>query len=287
MSNRSEKKIKYIKKVKRPVVRPCPCAVGHISCNYVNISHILGCPYNCSYCFLHTFYGKDEIVVYDNEEDILSQLSEYMKSAKEPLRIGTGQYSDSLALDKKVPFAQKLIEFFAGQDRHLLELKTKSAEVDHLLNRNLNHNRKTIIAWSVNPEKIVKSDEAGSVSLAKRIEAAKKCSAAGYPVAFHFDPIIHYSGWEEDYKVVVKLIFSNIDPENIAWISLGALRSPKKRYPIEVRVGIFQKMQDIIRSYSKDIYLYLCMESREVWDAAAINNRPANRYFDYFKFFEV
>ncbi|MEA3493510.1 MAG: DNA photolyase [Candidatus Margulisiibacteriota bacterium] len=312
MSTQSEKKIKYIKKVKRPVVRPCPCAVGHISCNYVNISHILGCPYNCSYCFLHTFYGKDEIVVYDNEEDILNQLSAYMKSAKEPLRIGTGQYSDSLALDKKVPFAQKLIEFFAGQDKHLLELKTKSAEVDHLLNQNLNHNCKSIFAWSVNPEKIVKSDEEGSVPLAERINAAKRCSAAGYPVAFHFDPIIHYSGWEEDYKGVIDLIFSNIDPENIAWISLGALRSPpelkdiikkrffhscitweemelgedgKIRYFKPIRIEIFKRMHEIIRSYSRDVYVYLCMERIEVWNESGLNNMEKHPYAGFFKFF--
>lgn len=269
------------------MVRPCPCAAGHVSCNYINISHILGCPYNCSYCFLHTFYGKDEIVIYDNEDDILNQLSDYMKLAKVPLRIGTGQYSDSLALDKKTGFSQKLIELFANQDKHLLELKTKSAEVDHLLNRNLNHNRKTVFAWSVNPEKIVKSDEEGSVSLAERIEAAKKCSAAGYPVAFHFDPIIYYPGWEKDYQEVVKLIFKNIDQKSIAWISLGALRSPKKRYSIDIRIGIFKRMHEIIRSFSKSVYIYLCMESREVWDAAAIKNQPANRFFSYFKFFEV
>lgn len=266
------------------MVRPCPCAVDHISCNYVVISHILGCPYNCSYCFLHTFYGKDEIVVYDNEADILNQLSDYMKSAKTALRIGTGQYSDSLALDKKTRFSKRLIELFAGQSRHLLELKTKSAEVDHLLN--LNHNHMTIFAWSVNPEKIVLSDEAGSVSLAERIEAAKRCSAAGYPVAFHFDPIIHYSGWENDYKAVVDLIFSNIDQKSIAWISLGALRSPKKRYPIEIRGKIFEKMNKYIRLHSKDVYLYLCMEDPEVWVASKIRNQDENRYFNYFKFFK-
>jgi DNA repair photolyase len=284
MLNSEKKKIKNIKKVKRPVVRPCPCAVGHISCNYINISHILGCPFNCSYCFLHTFYGKDEIVVYDNEEDILAQLSDYLKSAKQPLRVGTGQYSDSLALDKKTGFSKKLIEFFAAQDQHLLELKTKSAEVDHLLR--LDHKGKTIFAWSVNPEKIVKSDEEGSVSLSERIEAAKSCCAAGYPVAFHFDPIIYYPGWEKDYQGVVELIFKNIDHKNIAWISLGALRSPKKRYPIELRVEMFRKMQELIRQQSKDVYLYLCMESQEVWDEVKVENQKDNRYFNYFKFFE-
>ena len=190
MQNQSEKKIKHIQKVKRPVIRACPCAIHNVSCSYVVISHILGCPYNCSYCFLHTFYGKDEIVIYDNHQDIIDQLSNYLKSAQNPLRVGTGQYSDSLALDKQTGFSRMLIDFFAKQDMHLLELKTKSAEVDHLLD--LKHNKKTVFAWSVNPQKIVESDELGSVSLLERLSAAQKCTQAGYPVAFHFDPIIYY-----------------------------------------------------------------------------------------------
>lgn len=165
-----EKTIKYINKVKRPLVRPCPCATSHISCGYINISHILGCPYDCSYCFLRTFYGRDEIVVYDNGADLLAQVASFMASRKKPGRIGTGQYSDSLALDKQTGLSKKLIELFADQTTHLLELKTKSAEVDHLLG--LDHQEKTIVAWSVNPEQIAQREEVGAVSLAARLNAA-------------------------------------------------------------------------------------------------------------------
>lgn len=295
------KTIKHIKRVKRPVIRPCPCAAHHISCGYVVISHILGCPYNCSYCFLHTFYGKDEIVIYDNEEDIIAQVSDYIRAAEKPLRIGTGQYSDSLALDKETGLSRRLIKFFAQQDRHLLELKTKSAEVDHLLN--LDHKGKTVFAWSVNPQKIVESDELGSVSLAERIAAAKKCVAHGYPVAFHFDPIIFYPGWDKDYKEVVDLIFSEIDPKSIAWISLGALRyqpelkdivsgeqevgeDGKMRYLKLIRIEIFKKMQKFIRSLSKEVYIYLCMESADVWGKSGILNSKTNGFQKYFRFFK-
>ena len=301
-------KIKRIKKVKRPVVRPCPCAAGHISCNYVVISHILGCPYQCSYCFLHTFYGKDEIVIYDNNDDIVAQVSERMRAAEDPLRIGTGEYSDSLALDRGTGLSARLIELFAQQDRHLLELKTKSDKVDHLLG--LGHKGRTVFAWSVNPEKIVVSDEEGSVSLAKRIFAAKKCAAAGYPVAFHFDPIIFYPGWEKDYQEVIELIFSEIGPGKVAWMSLGALRfapelkeiigrrfprssiafdrlgageDGKMRYPAQMRVSMFREMFGWIRARSQDVYVYLCMESAGVWQKAGVRNDPGGPNHKYFR----
>jgi len=267
------KKIKHINKVKLPLVRPCPCAIDHISCGYYNISHILGCPYNCSYCFLHTYYGKEEIVVYDNDKELLRQTAEFLKKQEAPCRIGTGQYSDSLALDLETGISKKLIELFADQEKHLIELKTKSANVDHLLG--LNHNQKTVIAWSVNPESIVTKEELGAVSLARRIQAAKRSVAAGYPVAFHFDPIISYEGWESDYAGVVKLIFDEIPNKSIAWISLGALRYKKERYPEEKRIAIFNFMANEIRQYSTDVFTYLCMESAAVWQLVKLRNLPS------------
>ncbi|MDD5382215.1 MAG: hypothetical protein PHH60_00975 [Candidatus Margulisbacteria bacterium] len=262
------KPIKYIDKVKRPIIGPCPCAVGHISCGYTVISQILGCPYNCSYCFLHTFYGRDEIVIYDNEKDILDQVANYLAKAKQPLRVGTGQYSDSLALPEAVSLAVKLVNLFAGQKEHTFELKTKSANIDQLLS--LDHRDRTVVAWSVNPEQIVRTEELGTEELKNRISAAKKCVAAGYPVAFHFDPIILYDGWEGDYQAVVDLIFSTVGPEHIAWISLGALRYKKKRYPETVRIDLFRKMDRFIRAHSKDVKVYLCMESQAVWQGSGI-----------------
>ncbi|MBU0671930.1 MAG: hypothetical protein KJ732_02755 [Candidatus Margulisbacteria bacterium] len=303
------KKIKHINKVKLPIIRPCPCAVNHVSCGYIVISHILGCPFNCSYCFLHTFYGKDEIVVYDNEADIVAQVSNYMKAAKKPLRIGTGQYSDSLALPEARSLAIKLVNFFVQQKDHLFELKTKSDQVDDLLT--LDHKGRTVVAWSVNPEKIAASDELGAVSLGERLNAARKCVEAGYPVAFHFDPIIYYSGWADDYKEVVDLIFAEIKPQNIAWISLGALRyqpelkdiiekrfpdsritweereageDGKMRYLKPVRIKMFQKMNEFIRQRSKEVYVYLCMESADVWQKSGIENQDNNPYAKYFKY---
>ncbi len=308
---RKKTKIRYVDKVKRPLVRPCPGAKNHFCCNYVVVSHILNCPYNCSYCYLHTFFGKDEIVVFKDEEEVVSQVKAYMEEAGEHLRIGTGEFSDSLALPDAVSLGKRLVKVFSAQNEHLLELKTKSVNINEFLS--LEHSGKTVMAWSVNPEKIVQSEELGTPSLAERIKAAKKCVKAGYPVAFHFDPILFYSGWDKDYKKVVDLIFSGIDPKDVAWISLGALRyqpklkdiieerfshsritfgelnvgeDGKMRYCKPIRIEIFKEMHDFIHSYSRDVYVYLCMESTDVWQAVDLKNSIENPYARYFKFFK-
>ncbi|OGC23701.1 hypothetical protein A2291_04020 [candidate division WOR-1 bacterium RIFOXYB2_FULL_42_35] len=289
----------------------CPGTRKHICCNYLVINNIVNCPYDCTYCYLQTYINNNILTVYANAADILDALDDFFKLHHgEHYRVGTGEFSDSLALDKVLGFSQPLIGFFAQQKDHLLELKTKSAEVEHLLD--LKHNGQTVFAWSVNPEKLIEREEFGAVSLAKRLQAAKKCVAAGYPVAFHFDPIIHYAGWEKDYQQVVKKIFAAIPADKIAWISLGALRyqpelkdiieerhpqskitlgeldvaeDGKLRYFKPVRLDIFQKMHGFIRARSGDVYVYLCMESSDIWAKAGIKNKTKNPYAKYFRFF--
>jgi spore photoproduct lyase len=302
--NTSPKAIKYIHKVKSPLIRPCPGAKNHLCCNYVVISHILGCPFNCSYCYLHTFFGKDEIVVYEDTEKIIAEVKGYMEKGVDPLRIGTGEFSDSLALPEAAALGEKLVKLFAGQDKHLLELKTKSVNVDGLLI--LDHRGQTVVAWSVNPELIIRHEEHGAASLKERLEAARKVVAAGYRVAFHFDPVINFPRWENEYQRVIDLILEAVPERSIAWVSLGALRFPaaqkkimeeklksnidfsflesgsdtKLRYSEELRIELLGQIYRFWRSRSKDIYIYLCMETEKVWSKIGINNQPS----PYFKF---
>ena len=80
----------------------------------------------------------------------------------------------------------------------LLELKTKSNHVEHLLE--LPHGGKTVISWSVNPQAIITKEELKTSNLDERIKAARISSEAGYKVAFHFDPMIDYPDWEKGIR---------------------------------------------------------------------------------------
>ena len=289
----------------------CPGTKEHLCCNYLVVNNAVNCPYDCTYCYLQTYLNKNALTIYANIDGLIGKLREFFASNKAHFRIGTGEFSDSLALDNATGVAGRLIPLFAEQENHLLELKTKSAEVDHLLG--IKHKEKTVIAWSVNPEKVIKNEEFGAVSLDQRLAAAQKCVQAGYKVAFHFDPVIFYRGWDKDYKEVVDLIFSSIEPRDIAWISLGALRylpemkdviekrfphsritlgeldvaeDGKLRYFKPIRVEIFRKMHHFIRQHSDDVYVYLCMESRDVWQASGLMNNTDSPYAKYFKFFK-
>jgi len=161
-----------------------------------------------------------------------------------------------------------------------------------------------VIAWSLNPPTIIKTEEHKCSTLKQRLEAARKCSKAGYKLAFHFDPVILHEGWEKNYKAVVDKVFDYVHAGNIFWISLGVLRftpagktaiqkrfpntsiiyeemvpcqDGKLRYLQPVRIDIYRKMVSWIRSHDKLVYVYLCMESPAVWERVFGSNSTARK----------
>ena len=218
------KKTLHLKYFQGTSIKACPGFSDNlVCCNYFTLDLIENCPFECTYCILQAFLNKPVITVHANLEDIMNQVRQRTSSQPDPLfRIGTGEHSDSLALDKTLGINQHVIQFFAALPNALLELKTKSNHVEHLLD--LPHGGKTVISWSVNPQAIIKEEEFKTATLDERLNAARIASDAGYKGAFHFDPMSDYPDWKKGYQGLVEQIFDYISPNRIAWISLGTLR---------------------------------------------------------------
>ncbi len=286
------KKTLHLKNFQGTSIKACPGFSDKIvCCNYLTLDLIENCPFECTYCILQAFLNKPLITVHANLEAILKQVKQLVSTQPETLfRIGTGEHSDSLALDNTLGINQHLIKFFASLPNALLELKTKSNNVEHLLE--LPHGGKTIISWSVNPQAIIKKEELKTATLDERLKAARMASDAGYKVAFHFDPMIDYPDWEEGYQTLVEQILDKIPSERIAWISLGTLRyisslksivderfpnssiflgefvpgiDQKMRYLKKIRQRLYKNVQHKIEELAPDIPTYLCMESSHLW----------------------
>ena len=273
-------------------LKPCPGTSKHICCGYYVINATTNCPMDCSYCVLQGYLNNPLLTLYSNWDDLLEEIEIFISNRSQPfLRLGTGELSDSLALELIFPLSQELIRFFADRNNGILELKTKSVEVDHLLC--LNHRGKTVISWSLNSAKMIEEEEMRTASLRERIDAARKCQEEGYPIGFHFDPIIYYEGWEKGYQETISSLFNQIDSKRVIWVSLGGFRYPpqlktivmerfpktriflgelfpgkdaKFRYLREMRVEMYRKMAGWLKEVDSDLFIYLCMESKEVWE---------------------
>jgi len=273
-------------------LKPCPGTSNHICCGYQVINAVTNCPMDCSYCVLQAYLNNPLLTLYSNWDDLLREIEGFLsESPRSLLRLGTGELSDSLALEPIFPISQLLVPFFAEKDNAILELKTKSAEINHLLH--LGHRGRTVISWSLNPPEMIEAEERRTASLEERIDAAYQCQEAGYPLGFHFDPIINYDDWEKGYRETVFRLFDRIDPKRVIWISLGGFRYPRElkkiakerfpqaqiflgelfpgrdgkfRYLREIRIEMYRKMREWLREVDPGLFIYLCMESKEVWE---------------------
>jgi spore photoproduct lyase len=247
------------------------------------------CLYDCAYCFLNSYLNSFGIVQFINLDLSLRELRNETAN-KDAVRIGTGEFSDSLMFDRTTGIGEGLIRAAARFENIFLELKTKSDNVGHLLS--IPDKGNAVLAWSLNTGRNVALYEPGTAGLEQRIKAAAAACGAGYLVAFHFDPIIFYDGWKDEYWGVVDRLFSAVDPDRVAWISLGCFRhSPafaearpkehsgsrmtaaemfpgpdgKYRYMKKARIEAYSAMLGRIRSHADSVFVYLCMESEAVW----------------------
>jgi len=286
------KRILKLIRYKGAFVKSCPGTKTYLCCGLKILNIGQGCPIDCRYCALQVYFNNPVMEVYVNFEEMLDQLNTFLVCAPSDqfLRFCTGEFTDSLALDGYTCYAQTLAEIFSGRDNATLEFKTKTDFIEPLLR--LENSRNIIVSFSVNAPGFSKSEEVRSISLRRRLIAAGKAASRGFKVGFHFDPIVPFEGWEEQYGKTVDAIFAAVGPSSIAWISMGVLRfvpdlkdvvisrfgplryfhdsfSPgldgKLRLARDRRIGIYRLLAERIWSYSADVLVYLCMESGPVW----------------------
>lgn len=273
-------------------LKDCPGTREYQCCGYHVINIGMGCPMDCVYCILQAYLNNPYLTFFVNTEDLFSELADKIAGYDGTvMRIGTGEFTDSMALDRITGLSRQLVRFFSGQRKGILELKTKSGWIESL--RDIEHNGRTIAAWSLNAAEIARGEEIRAATLDQRLAAAAKCAEWGYGLAFHFDPIIAYPGWESGYRKTIDKLFATVPAEKIRWISLGALRyipslkqigtsrfphsqifyheftegmDAKQRYFRLLRVKLYKEIYTQLKAYCADCTcIYFCMESDEIW----------------------
>jgi spore photoproduct lyase len=286
------KRVLRLLKNRGAFVKPCPGTPQYLCCG-LEILHIgQGCPMDCRYCALQAYFNRPVLELFVNIDDLMEALRQHLE--REPgkfHRICTGEFTDSLALDHLTGLSRRLVEFFANRKNASLEIKTKTDFVEPLLK--MDPGGRVIVSFSVNSGQVTALEERRAAKLEARLAAAVRAQRAGYRIAFHFDPIIPLSGWEEDYSATIDKIFEAIEPTAIAWISLGVLRfvpelkdaawhrfgpipyfhegfvrglDGKSRLHADRRIRVYRVLAEHIRAHALNVLIYLCMESPHVWE---------------------
>ncbi|HET97881.1 MAG TPA: DNA photolyase [Desulfurivibrio alkaliphilus] len=275
-------------------LKPCPATRQYRCCDYQVLNIGANCPMDCAYCILQAYLNNPWLSFYVNIDDLLDELDQALAGTPGTLhRIGTGEFTDSMALDRLTGLSATLINYMARKNNAVLELKSKAVVLDHLAD--LDHRGRTIMAWSLNSAEVMAKLELHTADLETRLNAAAQCAAWGYPLAFHFDPIICHPGWEEAYRATIRRLFAVVPASSIAWISLGAFRflpalrgiigsrfprarfiheefvpglDGKFRYFRPLRTRMYQVLLDeLSRGAASRTCIYLCMENDTIWQA--------------------
>lgn len=285
------KDVLHLLSYKGEFLKPCPGTKNYICCGYQILNVGTNCPMDCSYCILQSYFNHPNIRVFTNlDEKLEAVLDEIDSNPGRIYRIGTGEFTDSLALDHLTGWAQMLIPLFSARKNAILELKTKTDNIDGVLKTS--ERDRIIISWSLNSAYISSREEHRAPSLRARLEAARRCQAEGFIVGFHFDPMIVHPGWEEGYARTVDMLDSAIDPKRVIWISMGSMRympalksvirrrhpktcildgefvpgfDGKMRYFKPIRIELYRALCEKLKAWHPDPGLYLCMESDDVW----------------------
>ena len=273
-------------------LKPCPGTKEYICCDYQILNVATNCPLDCSYCILQSYFlNQPYLRIHVNlEENMARILAVIDRDPQQIIRVGTGEFADSLALDPLTHWTDILMRPFSKRKNAVLEFKTKTAQIEGLLASP--YRDRIIVSWSLNSPLISTKEEKGAATLKQRLEAARRCQQEGFVVSFHFDPLIPHKGWREGYLKTIDLMDRYLDPGGIIWISMGSLRfmpdlkpiirkrhpetsildgefitglDGKARYFKPIRMELYGFMRQNLEQWHSDLGLYLCMESDEVW----------------------
>jgi spore photoproduct lyase len=288
------KGVLHVVRFKGAFLKPCPGTKAYICCGYQILNIGTNCPMDCSYCILQAYVNQPNLRVFANLDEEIDQVVDQIDQHPDrTFRIGTGEFTDSLALEPLLGWSDLLLSKLCSKKNVVLELKTKTTHVEGLINGPVRD--RVVISWSLNSPRMVSREERGASALRKRIETAGRCQAEGFTVGFHFDPLVAHADWREEYLRTVELLDRYVDPKKIIWISLGSFRfmpnlkevirrrhptsellngefvpglDGKMRYFKPIRIELYAFMREHLDRWHPNLGLYLCMESNEVWKRA-------------------
>ena len=280
----------------------CPVASEKtVCCNLMTIDAVQGCSLGCSYCSIQTFYTDGKISI---DKNLAEKLSKIPLDPSKNYHIGSGQSSDSLAIGNREGVLDAQLEFARKNSNIILEFKTKSSNIDHLVKTDVPKN--VFVSWSLNPQLFIDNEEHGTASLDQRISSARRLSDKGILIGFHFHPIVYYENYEKDYSDVVKKVMTTFEPSEIAMISMGTLtfikpaiqklRSTglsskvlqipmadavgKSSYTREIKAEIFNQVYSQFDHWHDRVFFYLCMEESAVWESVFGEYYSSNTEFE-------
>jgi len=278
---------------------------GNTCPNYWHFSPYGFCPYGCKYCYLAGTQGvkfSPTVKIYVNLPEMLSEIDRITWRLGKPTAFYLGKLQDPLAFDPLTAYSTVAVPFFAEHPFARMTLLTKSINVERLIG--LDHQRHTILSWSVNPPEVCKIFEENVPSMEKRMEAIRRVASAGYPVRAVMMPIIPVEGWKDIYTAFTKRLIEDVPIQRLTLGGVCIYREARKlmerkmglnnaisshiedipqrtgdgraRYSQALRREAYSLIIEIVRRLRPELELALCLEEHELWQKTELEERTGH-----------
>jgi len=234
---------------------------------------------------------SNAVKIFLNLPEIMNQIERITSQLAKPTAFYLGKLQDGLALDALTGYSRIMVPFFARQKQARLILLTKSTNVENLLD--LEHQKHTILSWSLNPPEVSSVFERNVPSPDERIAAMQKCADAGYPLRAVIMPIIPVEGWHEIYASFIENLLMSVPLERVTLGQIcsysAALKLTERklgktnpisshlektksndgriRFPLKLRIEVYRHLIDTIREFQPQLHISLCMEEDQTFKA--------------------
>jgi spore photoproduct lyase len=182
---------------------------------------VRNCLFDCDYCFLQGMHRSANVLVNVNIEDYLAAVDEHLR-AEGPLYLSISYLTDLLGFERSFGLARKWIEAARSRPELEIEIRTKSDGFAALAG--VDPHSGVILTWSLSPDAVARSSEAGTAASAQRVLDARRAASLGWRVRICFDPVIVTDDWRRHYGAAVEELFRRVPPEAVEEVSFGVFR---------------------------------------------------------------
>lgn len=195
----------------------------------------LNCVYDCSYCYLKWAFKNENIVIFVNYDEIKNEINWKIKSIdyslenNEKIWFYSSDYSDILWMNKITWFCEEFIWFFEKYDNVMMEIRTKSSNIQPLIDLWFIP-QNTEISFSLNPQILIEKYEKWTSSLDDRIKSINKLLDLWFKVWIRFLPLLPIKNYEKIYWDFIIYIKKQINIWMIYSIFASWLLYTKKDY---------------------------------------------------------
>ncbi len=205
-----------------------------------------GCLFKCDYCYLEHILALNL-----NLEEFLEHLDPIVRAEPGPALWKWDNQTDTLCFEPEMGAVKLFVEYFSRFKDRFLMTYSKSDNVDHMLD--LDHRGQTICCWTLNADTQSRLIERDAATMEQRIEAARKCEAAGYRVRFRFSAICPVRNWREENRRMLDLVFAKTHPDVITLETLSRMPD-RSMFDKTMNPGLFEpRFLEAIRRGSPEI----------------------------------